>query len=431
MSTPRPAMQPAMQRWLDAFGANACLERSAPAVVEARAAALARAAKLGLPDRRDERWRYTDLRRLDAASAGAVVPPAAPALVATLLRLEFVDGVLLPPPAALPAGLSLRRMTAQDAEAAALLALDEPGADAFIELNAAFAAGGLTLEVAPQARFDAPIELVHRSQQPVPSGTHARLRVHLGRGARLRVVERLATSSGLNNSVALVALDDGAELDWLRLSESAPGARQLAWFDATLAAAARLTLHSHLGSCELDRFAARVRLAGRGAHADLYALSVVDGRARADQMLAIEHLAPATISRQTYRGVAGGRAAAAATCRALIAADAAGADAQQSLGSMPLSPHAECAARPELEIHCDDVVCRHGATVGQLDEQALFYLRSRGLDPAEARALLVFAFADAALAALPRDAFRAALETGLAAKLPREPDASAAAGAPR
>lgn len=418
-----------MQRWLDAFGTDACLERSAPAVAEARAAALARAAMLGLPDRRDERWRYTDLRRLDATGSN-MAPPAAPALDAALCRLEFVDGVLLPPPAPLPAGLRLRHLSPLDADAAALLALGDPGIDAFVELNAAFAAGGLALEVAPDARFDAPIELVHRSQQAPAAGAHARLRLRLGRGARLSVVERVASGGGLANSVVQVALDAGAELDWLRLSESAPGARNLAWFDAELASAARLALHSHLGSCELDRFAARVRLAGRAARADLFALSVVDGRARADQMLAIEHLAPATVSRQTYRGVAGGRASVAATCRALIAADAAGADAQQSLGSMPLSPHAECAARPELEIHCDDVVCRHGATVGQLDEQALFYLRSRGLDVAEARALLVFAFADAALAALPRDGFRAALEARLAAKLPHEPPPTAAV-APR
>ena len=330
----------------------------------------------------------------------------------------------------LPEGLSLRRVTAQDADAATALALDQPGADAFVELNAAFAGGGLLIEVAPGVRFDAPVEIRHCSHAPSAIGSHARLRVRLGSGAQLKVVERFAAGGGMSNGVTQVELAAGAALDWLRLSEAAPGARSLAWFDAALADAARLALHSHLGSCELDRFAARVRLEGRGARADLYALSVVDGRARADQMLAIEHLAPATVSRQTYRGIASGRAAAAATCRALIAATAPGADAEQSLGSMPLSPHADCAARPELEIHCDDVACRHGATVGQLDEQALFYLRSRGLDAAEARALLVFAFADAALAALPRDGFRAALEARLAAKLPHEPPPTAAV-APR
>jgi Fe-S cluster assembly protein SufD len=411
VSTPRPSLQ----TFVDAFGASACLERSAPAVAEARAGALARAAAVGLPDRRDERWRYTDLRRIGSTTTGGAAPVPGPALHAVLLRLEFVDGVLQPWRGELPAGLSLRRVTPLDADAVPQLALAEPGIDAFIELNAAFADGGMRLEVAAGAKFDAPIEIVHRSQTQAAAGAHARLRVSVGRGARLGVVERVATAGGLSNGVTQVELAAGAELDWLRLSEAASGARNLGWFDANLAADARITLHSHLGSGELDRFAARVRLAGRAARADLYALSVVDGRARADQMLAIEHLAPATVSRQTYRGVAGGRAAAAATCRASIAAEAAGADAQQSLGSLPLSTSAECAARPELEIHCDDVACRHGATVGQLDEQALFYLRSRGLDPAEARALLVFAFADAALAALPRDAFRAALEARLAA----------------
>ncbi len=412
MSTPRPAMQ----RYLDAFGAAACLERSAPGVAEARAGALARAAALGLPTRRDERWRYTDLRRLDAAATTAAAPES-PALPVTLLRLELIDGVPQPVAGTLPRGLALRAVAPTDTDAAAQLALGAPGIDAFVELNAAFACGGLVLEVEPSARFDAPLEIVHRSHTPGAAGTHSRLQVRLGAGARLRLIERVANDGGLGNSVAQVALAVGAELSWLRLSESAPGARSLAWFDASLAGDARLELHSHLGSAELDRFAARVRLEGRGARTDLYALSVVDGRARADQMLAVEHLAPATVSRQTYRGVAAGRAAAAATCRALIAANATGADAQQSLGSLPLSVHAECDARPELEIHCDDVVCRHGATVGQLDEQAMFYLRSRGLDPLEARALLVFAFADAALTALPRDAFRAALEARLSSRL--------------
>ncbi len=416
MSTPRPAMQPSMQRWLDAFGAAACLERSAPGVAEARAAALARAATFGLPTRRDERWRYTDLRRLDAAAVTAAAPES-PALPTALLRLELVDGVPQPVPGALPRGLTLRAVAPTDADAAAQLALGAPGVDAFVELNAAFACGGLVLEVEPGARFDTPLEIVHRTRNANSAGAHSRLTLQLGAGAKLRVVERVASDGGLVNSVAQVALDAGAELIWLRLSESAPGARNLAWFDASLADDARLELHSHLGSAELDRFAARVRLEGRGARTDLYALSVVDGRTRADQMLAVEHLAPATVSRQTYRGIAAGRAAAAVTCRALIAANAAGADAQQSLGSLPLSAHAECDARPELEIHCDDVICRHGATVGQLDEQAMFYLRSRSLDPQEARALLVFAFADAALATLPRDVFRAALEARLGSSL--------------
>lgn len=409
----QPAVPAAMQRFVDGFAAAACLERSAPPVAEARAAALARAVARGLPERRDERWRYTDLRRLGAAAKDAA-PLALAALPGARLRVDRSDR--------LPPGLSLRRIAAGDADAAALLDLEQPGVDAFVDLNGALADGGLLIEVAPGAQVELPLELVHLG---AAGDLHPRLKLKLGAGARLSVLERVARGGGLSNAVARVELADRAALEWMRLSEGAPTLRSIGWLDATLGADARLTLHSQLGASELDRFAARIRLAGRGARADVYALSVVDGRARADQMLAIEHLAPDTVSRQTYRGIAGGRAAAAATCRALIEAGATGSDAQQSLGSLPLSASAECDARPELEIHCDDVACRHGATVGALDEQALFYLRSRGLDPAEARALLVFAFADAALAALPRDAFRAALEARLAARLPREADAAA------
>jgi Fe-S cluster assembly protein SufD len=370
----------------------------APAEAAARDALLAR----GLPDRRDPDWRYTDLRRIAGEGARGA---ARTRLAAAPAQLRFEPGA----PAtwsALPAGVSVARV-AGGASAAA------PG-DAFEELNGALGAEALALQVA--RGVDAALTLFHRGS----GDAHPRLRVALEPGARLAVHELHLAEHGLRNSVVALDLARDASLTWVQVQDAGLAARQVASFRAELAAGARLELHSHQLGADVARFAARVRLAGAGAEARLSALSLVEGRRCVDQLLDVAHLATDTVSRQDYRGVADGRGRAAATCRASVAEGAARSDAAQSLGSLLLSPHAEADARPELEILCDDVRCAHGATVGQLDEDALFYLLSRGLPRAEARALLVFAFADAVLAKVDDAALRGAVEALVRDRLPRE-----------
>jgi Fe-S cluster assembly protein SufD len=158
-------------------------------------------------------------------------------------------------------------------------------------------------------------------------------------------------------------------------------------------------------------------LAGDAARFTARGLNLAMGRQQLDARFAVEHAASRTESRQTYRGVAGGHGRVACISRVLVGAGTQASDARQSLRSLLLSPGAEADAKPELEIRSDDVAASHGATVGQLDRDALFYLLSRGIDRTTARALLVFAFADEVLDGLPA-AVRAHLEARLFARLP-------------
>ena len=268
--------------------------------------------------------------------------------------------------------------------------------------------------------------ITHRLSADAGRAAHPRVVVELAPGARARVVERFigaAGADGLCNASASVQVGAGATLDWLHLQDQDDASTHLALFDARLAADARLALRVVHCGADLGRFAARIALAGPRAAVEVDALNATDGRRRADLVLEVRHAAHDTRSLQTYRGVAGGRSKAAVTSRAVVVRDAPRCEAAQSLGSLLLSPHAEADARPELEIENDDVRCSHGATIGQLDEAALFYLRSRGLDEATARAALVFAFADAVLASLPRGALREHLEQRLRQRLGDGPGA--------
>lgn len=419
-ATGRQALQP----FLDRFAAEACLARAAPDVLGARQDALARAAALGLPTRRDERWRYTDLRplarrRFDAKPAPTdAIVPALPFPAACEILL--IDGRVVAP-SVLPRGVTLTIVEATTAGASAALALDAPAPDAFAALNAALAAGGIRLAIGADAAHAAPIVVTHLLPPGADRAVHPRLVVELAPGAQAELVERFVGSAapeqGLCNAVTRVALGAGSRFEHLHLQDQPDGATHFALLEATVGADASLTLRAlHLGAL-LGRFAAAVTLAGRGASVEVHALNAIDGRRQGDLQLEVIHAAGDTTSRQTYRGLAAGRGKAAATSRAVVLRDAADCDAAQSLGSLLLSLHAEADARPELEIQNDDVRCRHGATIGQLDEAALFYLRSRGLDEAEARAALVFAFADDVLATLPRAALREHLEARLRARI--------------
>jgi Fe-S cluster assembly protein SufD len=336
---------------------------------------------------------------------------------------------------AAPRGVAFEAVDPLAPDAAAVLALDAPAPDAFAALNAALAPGGLVLRIGRDAALAGPLVVTHLLPAGADAAAHPRLRIELADGARATVVERFVgaaaatAAGGLCNAVTRLALGAGSALEHLHLQDQGDATTHLALLEAEVGADAMLTLRAlHLGAL-LGRYAARVTLAGRGAAVEVHALNAIDGRRQGDLQLEVVHAAGSTRSRLVYRGLAAGRGKAAATARAVVARDAAGCDAAQSLGSLLLSPHAEADARPLLEIENDDVRCSHGATVGALDEAALFYLRSRGLGEDEARALLVFAFADDVLATLPRAPLRTHLEQRLQARLGAAAVPAAGAGA--
>lgn len=393
----------------------------------------------GLPDTRDELWKYTALRALERrayapqdAKAGAVpVDPSAFALPGIDgPRMVFVNGVFradLSRLDDLPDGLRvtpLSRALAENPEPLRfLLARHAEHEDVFMALNRALAAEGALVRVAPDARIDAPLHVVHVGA-PVDASLawHARQHVELGGNARLRLIEHHVAHGDhahLLNAAGEYVLHEGAGLDLLVLQDAADAATLLRRSDFQLHEHARLSLHAlELGGA-LARHELRVSLDGEGARIDSRGAFALRGRQHADVELLIDHRGRNTTSDSLWRGVADGRARGVFHGSIAVRQGADGADAQLSNKNLLLSESAEIDTRPALEIHADEVKAAHGATVGQLDERALFYLRSRGIDSEHARALLVRAFCAAALSGIEPAALREHGDALLLAHLPR------------
>jgi Fe-S cluster assembly protein SufD len=406
---------------------------------EARRENLAAFAEAGLPDTRVEAWKYTALRALsqrrfvqgDAQAAARDVDAAALALPGLAgPRLVFVNGAFrddLSDLADLPAGLSLQPLSqalAQDAEPLrfALSRRYRERGDAFARLNAARAVDGVVLRVAAGAKIAAPVQLVFvGAAADEELAWHARTVVELGEGAELALVERHLGSGAarqLGTLVADLVLRDDARLHHLLVQDAAPEAVLVHRHALQLGARARVLLHAlELGGA-LVRHDLQAELAGDGARLDTRGVFVPRGRQHIDTQLAIRHQALNTASSSMWRGVADGRARGVFRGAIVVAPGADGTDASLNNKNLLLSPNAEIDTKPELEIYADEVQAAHGATVGQLDERALFYLRSRGIPQAEARTLLTAAFCRAVLGDLPDVALREHLAGLLAARLP-------------
>ncbi|TNY27926.1 Fe-S cluster assembly protein SufD [Fulvimonas soli] len=391
----------------------------------------------GLPDARTEAWKYTALRALAQRSYAAgdaqarAVDPAALALPGVAgPRLVFVNGVYradLSRADALPAGVSLQplaralRTEAEPLRFALARRYREDG-DAFARLNAALAADGAVLRVAPGA---APAQPVHLVFVGAPAegdvAWHVRNVVELGEGAALTLVEHHLASGAQAHFATLAAdfvLRDGARLRQLTVQDAAEGATLVRHTGLQLGARAAARLHVLELGGSLVRHDLRALLAGDGARLDTRGVFALRGRQHADTQMAIRHQARGTASDSVWRGVADQRARGVFRGAIVVAPGADGSDAALSNKNLLLSAQAEIDTKPELEIYADEVKAAHGATVGQLDERALFYLRSRGIPQAQARAMLTVAFCEAVLADLDLPALREHLAALLAARLP-------------
>jgi Fe-S cluster assembly protein SufD len=406
---------------------------------QARAENLAAFAEGGLPDTRVEAWKYTALRALsqrrfvcgDAQAATREVDATALAVPGVDgPRLVFVNGALrldLSSLANLPAGLHLQPLSqalAQDAESLrfALTRRYRARGDAFARLNAAQAADGVVLRVAAGAKITAPVQLVCVGTPGEDElAWHLRHVVELGEGAELTLVEShlgTGTVRQLGTVVADLVLRADACLQHVLVQDAAPDATLVLRHALQLGPRARASQHTlELGGA-LVRHDLLAELAGDGARLDTRGVFVPRGRQHIDTQLAIRHQALGTASSSIWRGVADGRARGVFRGAILVAPGADGSDAQLSNKNLLLSPTAEIDTKPELEIYADEVQAAHGATVGQLDERALFYLRSRGIPLVEARTLLTAAFCRVVLDDLRNVALREHLAGLLEARLP-------------
>ena len=384
----------------------------------------------GLPGARSEAWKYTSLRQLERR-AFAPAPLDAPVVDAAFVddipvpRLVFVNGRLhagLSDLTGLPAGVQLRSFSqaiGAGEDSARLLGRRYVRADeVFARLNTALADEGVVLRVEDGVQVTAPVQLVFAS---VATGTdlawHHRHWVELGAGAQLGIVEhhlQVGDAAHLDNSVMHVHIARDARLSHARVQ--AGSARQTTFLrtDAVLARDARYhRVDLELGGA-LARHELNVRLEGDNAHLTADGVLLGSGRRHVDTRLGIEHIARDTNAELLWRGLAGNRSRVVFHGGIHIREGADGTDANLSNKNLLLSPDAEIDTQPTLVIDAEEVKAAHGATVGQLDAAALFYLRSRGLPEPQAKALLSAAFCHEPLRVLPE-----ALRVQLGAQLDR------------
>lgn len=391
---------------------------------ERRRAFYARFQREGLPTQRDEDWKYTSLALLEraelpatAAAATAVMPAAFAALPA--LRVEFRSGFAWGgTAAALPQGVTLMPLAqalAQGRPAALEHFANLAAADALADFNAALWDDGVYVELAPNAVLAQPIHV-----RQLGGGT-AQLRhlLVLGRNSEATLVQHSLSgtaSAHLTNCVVECALGAGARLTHVELQEENPHALHLAHTAARLDAHSRYTHLALSTGGALTRNDLVLRLDGPGAECLLDGLTLGRGRSHVDHRIFVDHAQPGGTSRQRYKSVLWDRARAVFNGRVRVAAGAQRTDARQRNRNLLLSKDAEVDSRPQLEIFADDVKCSHGAATGGLDPAQLFYLRARGLDEAQARIMLVEAFA-AEVLDLPAGPLREALASWLHDKL--------------
>src|SRR5580704_15691738 len=429
-------IKPEARPYLDAFGRGN--GREPDWLSRERRRALSRFAELGFPSRRSENWRYLDLQPLQqrpllpaepaprkhdaiaqAQLAGLELPGRGP-------RLVILDGRFAPELSnldGLPAGIWFGATHRAIAEREDLFreAAEEASGDMahpFAALNAAFFADGFILDVAPGVALQEPIEIVHLATGVPEASLHTRSLVSLGEGARATILEAY-TGEGRywRNDVLAVRLAAGAELSRVVLVEEAAQAVHLGQVDATLGADARFTGFALLLGGGTVRHEASVRVVGEGAECRLDGAFIVDGTAEANIVTTVDHQAPHGQTRELIKGVAAGRGHGAFQGKITVREHAQKVDAHQLSRNLILGGRAVIDTKPELEIYADDVKCAHGASVGELDEAALFYLRTRGIAEDEARHMLVEGFLREPVDGIADPALRAHLMRRLTRRL--------------
>lgn len=415
--------------------------RRLPWLARARKQALERFAQAGFPTLRHEDWKYTSVAaiersRFTAGPAASGDKPDAALLAARLETLAlpgaylmvFVNGRHQPQWSrigALPAGaelLSLATMmecTPEPVEALLCRPVSELPSG-FAALNTAFMADGAYIRLAAGTAPDMPIHLLFIATEP-ELVTHTRNLVMAEEGSRVCIVEHHVGVDGLayfTNSVTDIVAARDAHVEHHKVQQESLKAFHIAG----------VNMDQRHGSCfissafalggALARADIQVGLNAERAECSLDGLYMTGGRQHIDHHTRVDHARPQGKSREFYKGVLSGASRAVFNGKVVVHADAQHTDAHQSNRNLLLSEQAEVDTKPQLEIYADDVKCSHGATVGQLDPEQIYYLRTRGVDDASARALLTFAFAEEMVNRLGLVSLRARLGTLLRGHLP-------------
>ena len=387
--------------------------------------AIGRFATFGLPGRRVEEWKYTDLKSmLKEAFPPAVTsgkPPVAkvdgvlPGLDAS--TFVFVDGVLATG-CELPVGckvISLADALSSDGEGLGtdpLPVTADNGARAITALNTAFATGGAIIKITGGTKLEKPVHIVHKLTGKAPTTATVRNSIEMGAGAEATIIESYvaeASAERHENIVTQVSVGEGAALNHVQVCTLDEGTLHLKSCAATLAREARYAPFVMSLGPGKTRHSAFISFEGENGLFDLGGLALGEAMSHADLTLVIDHKVPHCTSRELFKCVLDGNARGVFQGKVIVQPHAQKTDGKQMAQALMLSPNAEFDSKPELEIYADDVLCGHGSTAAELDDDLIFYCRSRGIPLKDARALLIESFIGEVIDKVEADSVRESL----------------------
>jgi Fe-S cluster assembly protein SufD len=357
-----------------------------------------------LPSRRDEEWKWTDLRRLiDKTYGKASAAPAqktidrllklAPLAAANVQRLVVVNGALVS---------QLKGLHVSDVAPA--ITHEDP----LLTLNTKLQAK--TIHLTFSGNVDQPVEVLHITTSDAAAAVASRLHVTVADGASATLVETFVGEGDyLNNPVTTMDIGKGARLDRIKIETDSAKAQHLSHVIVSLAADAQFNDFTLTSGAVLNRQNANVDYHGQNASARVSGSYILKDKQHADTRLVVDHKVPHCMSRELFKCVMNDQARGIFQGKVIVRQDAQKIDGKQSSHALLLSETAEFDAKPELEIYADDVICGHGTTCGDLNHDHLFYLMSRGIPQAQARAMLVEAFIDEAVETVENEMIREAL----------------------
>jgi Fe-S cluster assembly protein SufD len=411
-----------------------------------RQAAMDRFAELGFPTTRVEEWKYTSVAPLtripfrpaaDSLAPGDVGQSAAfqSASIPDSIPLCFFGGRYtdeLTPRSALPAGVkvsSLRQALSANPglleQHLARYASYEK--KPFVALNTAFMEDGAFIEISKDVILDKPIHLLFvalAGDEPVIY--HPRNLILMGRGSQATIIEYYSSLDGenkapyLTNAVTEVVVGENAKVEYIKEQDESRQAFHIATLQFMQERSSRVHTHSLAFGGGLAREELITVLNGEGAEGLMNGLYVINGRQHVDNHTIIDHAKPHCSSRELYKGVLDGKSTGVFNGKIIVRKDAQKTDSKQSNKNLLLAEDCVINTKPELEIFADDVKCTHGATIGQIDTEAIFYLRSRGIALEEARSMLTVAFANDVISKIKFEPLRERLEKMVVEKLGKE-----------
>jgi Fe-S cluster assembly protein SufD len=425
----KPIRTPAEQTLAAEIEAARAKFSGAKSVAKLREKAAASFLESGLPHRRIEEWKYTDLRALMREAAPLALPPDAAAIKAAKTldpfpgiearRLVLVNGTFVPELSdlkALESGLTILPLARALAEGHKLIgkigAIVPDTYDAALALNTAFLNDGVIVALEKGAKTEKPIYIIHCTVGQPPVATFARALILLGASARASIIESFVGPNNVgyqaNSAVELYAGDDST-LDFVRLQAEGDTAIHLSTLLAEIGTRAKFSLHPITTGAALSRFSVLLRFAGANTEGKLAAANLLRGRQHADTTLVVDHAMPGCASRELNKSALDGTSRGIFQGKIIVRREAQKTDARMATHALLLSDTAESDNKPELEIFADDVQCGHGATSGALDETLLFYFLARGIPRDQAEALLIQSFVGEAIETIAHEGLREAL----------------------